>query len=306
MEKETPMQKKKINTSVYKIIIASLGIIVLILAYVLINTNNKNKELLSEKEEQRLELKQELDSLIVQHENIKIEYGELSESLKVKDSIINKNAQEIKKLLDTKYRYYLVKKKLNKLRKISQNYLHQIDSLYTVNKELKNENIKLTKNYKKEQLKNQELSKIKEVLSEKVSTASILKTYNVKAQGIHLRGRKKEVKTYKARRLDKIKVVFTLAENKIIPAGKRTIYVRIAQPDKAILAKGKGDKYSFDFKGEKLQYSIKKEINYENEALEITLYWIKNFSKKPIMPGIYTVSLFCGDNLIGETHLELK
>lgn len=304
MEKE--IQNKKDNSGAFKIIISVLGVIVLILAFVLINTNNKNKDLLSEKEDLRVELKKELDSLIVEHENIKIEYGNVSDSLKGKDSIINENAQEIKKLLDTKYRYYLVKKKLNKLRKISQNYLHNIDSLYTVNKELKDENVKLTKNYKKEQLKNQELSKIREVLSEKVSTASVIKTYNVKAQGIHIKGRNKESKTFKSRRLDKIKVIFTLAENKIIPAGEKTIYVRIAQPDKTILTKGKGDKYSFDYNDEKLQYSIKKEVNYENEALEITLYWIKNFSNKSLTPGVYTISLFSDNSPIGETHLELK
>ncbi len=305
MEKSVEINEKKSKSKKNWISIV-LILIIAALVVVLITTNNKLKTLIAEKEQQRVELKSELDSLIIEHDSIKTEYGMLSKSLVVKDSIIQSNAKEIKKLLNTEYKYYLVRKKLRALRKISQSYVHQMDSLYTVNKKLKIENAQLASNFKKEKNTNIELSKDKEKLSQKVSQASVLKAYNIIAESIHLRGGRKEVVNNKARRLDKIKISFTLSENKIIAAGTKVIYIRIARPDKLILTKSKVNKYTFLYKGKTLQYSIKKEIDYENQAMDLCLYWTKRHSEKAPITGTYTVTIFSDDNVIGETHFKLR
>ena len=107
-----------------------------------------------ENEIQKTEIKNNLDSLMVEHNNILKELNMQSynkdgniyhtrsiiEILKLKDSIIQANAIEIKQLLETKYQYGIVLKKLMRLQKITQGYVRLIDSLYTENRILKSEN----------------------------------------------------------------------------------------------------------------------------------------------------------------------
>ena len=125
-----------------------LGIAAIVLVILLLQTRSNLKSLLAEKEEQRVELQTELDSLLVEHERVKQVYGQLSDSLSVKDSVIRANAVEIKRLLDTEWEYYKVKKKLSQLQLIAQGYVRQMDSLYRVNTALTEENIAIRKDLK--------------------------------------------------------------------------------------------------------------------------------------------------------------
>lgn len=262
--------------------------------------------LLEEKEAQRVELQSELDSLISEHDMIKEEYGTLSDSLFVKDSIIQANAQEIRKLLDTEWEYYKVKRKLELLQKVSQGYVRQMDSLYTVNAALTEENIEIRGDLQEAQGEIEEISRSNDELTEKVGQASILQVYNMQATGIRDRGNGKEKETDKASRLDKIKVCFTIGENKVVQAGTKDIYVRIARPDKLILTKDRSDEYTFMYQGEKIQYSIKKSIDYQNLSMNLCLYWDKGYKEIEMMKGSYHVEIFFQDEVIGHTQFVLK
>ncbi|GAP41938.1 hypothetical protein TBC1_1166 [Lentimicrobium saccharophilum] len=289
----------------------SLIIIVILLAalalltWLYLSTRSRLGSLLEEKEKQRVELQHELDSLITEHNNIKLEYGTFSDSLVAKDSIIQANALEIRKLLDTQYEFYKVKKKLDRLRSISQGYLKQIDSLYTVNQELKAENEQIRSSYQMEQQKSSSLLKDKEALTEKVTMAAVLRAYKITASGVRGSGDKERI-TDKAKRVEKIKVCFTLGENPLLSAGAKDIYVRIARPDKIILARGRGDDYSFSYKGEILQYTMRETVNYQNQAMDICTYWINRSAKENLPEGVYVVSVYAEDFEIGQTSFELK
>ena len=285
------------------LVVLALGIIGLSIK--LISVKNQMKELLVEKDIQRTELEKELDSLVLQHQQIKDAYGELSDSLSVKDSVIQANAVEIKKLLNTKWEYYKIKKKLSRLQDISQGYVRQMDSIYQVNHELTEENQKIKEEIKVEKRKNKQLQQSKEELLGKVDEAAILQVFNLKATPIHKKGRGKERTTDKIKRVDRVKVCFTLGKNTIIEPGNKTIYVRIARPNDEILVKGRGDQYSFMFKGEKLQYSIKQSVDYQNQAVDQCLYWNRR-STLELKPGVYHVDVYEGDHNIGGTTFTLK
>ena len=295
--------KRKNNTLIVLIVVLLAALA--LLAWLYLSTRARLGNLIDEKEGQRIELQHELDSLISEHNNIKLEYGSLSDSLSSKDSIIQANAVEIRKLLDTQYEFYKVKKKLDKLRTISQGYLKQMDSLYTVNRELKQENEQIRSSYQKEQQKSSSLLKDKEALTEKVSNAAVIKAYKI--TGVAVRGNgDKERETDKAKRTEKVKVCFTLSENPLLSAGRKDVYVRIARPDKTILARGKGDEYSFSYKGEILQYSAKETVNYQNQAIDLCLYWINRSSKDNLPSGVYVVTVYADDFEIGQTSFELR
>lgn len=283
------------------ILIAALAL----LAWLLLSTRSKLSNLLEEKESQRMELQYELDSLITVHNEMKEEYGSLSDSLTSQDSVIQANAQEIRKLLDTQYEFYKVKKKLDRLRVISQGYLRQMDSLYNVNRELRAENEQIRSSFRQEQERSSTLLRDKEALTERVNQAAVLKAYKITATPMKGSG-DRERQVEKSRRVEKIKICYTLGENPLLTAGRKDIYIRIAGPDKQILARGVGDEYSFSFRGEVMQYSIRQTVNYDNKAVDLCDYWVNRSSKDEMKPGVYVVSVYADDSEIGQTTFELK
>ena len=187
-EQEIKKGKKYPVSRILKIVIAILILLLLLMVWKLFDTRSDIRTIRTESENIKQSLQAELDSVVAEHEFIKTEYGALADSLTTKDSIILANAKEIQKLLDTQWEYYKVKKKLDLLRKITQGYVHQVDSLFRVNQELKEENIEIKRVYRSEQRKNTELTKEKELLEEKVDQASVLRAYNITAEGIRTRG----------------------------------------------------------------------------------------------------------------------
>jgi len=299
------MENESSKTTGYKIAIGVLLVIIAVMAYMLLSTRTKVVTLVREKNTQSIELQSELDSLMNEHERVKSSYGKLSDSLSNKDSVILANAAEIKKLLGTTYDYYKVKKKLELLRKISQGYVHQIDSLFTVNAELKEENSQIKSVYKNEQTKNEELNKDKQQLTEKITSAAVLKAYKITAVPLKVRGSDKERDTDKASRVDKIKVCFTLSENKLVTPGKRYVYIRIARPDKLILSHGRSDEYTFTVQGETLQYSTMEAVDYDGTSSDLCFNYKTN-AKQELLKGTYIVTVYADEREIGQNSFVLK
>ena len=284
------------------ILLAALSII---LAILLIFTYTRMRVYVKDKLAEKTELQKELDSLLTEHNKIKVTYGALTDSLTAKDSLIQSQAEEIKKLLDTEWQYYKVKKRIAFLQKIAQDYVHRIDSLYTENRDLKEENMRIQEDFRSERNKNSELVKDKEVLTEKVTKAAVLKAYNVSGTGIRYKGGQlKEQVTDKANRVEKVKICFTLGENQLVEPGKRTIYIRIARPDKVVITKSKYD--TFKYNGDDIPFSIDLEADYQNKSMDICAYWTKKDKKEAAMVGRYTITVYSTGTLIGEGSFELK
>ncbi len=298
--------EKKSNSRVWSILAILLLIIVIGIIIWFISLRNNYESMLADKETQRIDLQNQLNDLIAKHDSIKIEYGALSDSLKVKDSVILANAKEIQSLLNYKWEYGKVNKKLDLLRKITQGYVHQMDSLFTVNRDLKEENEKIRQQYSKEQDRTRELTKDKEVLIEKVNEATVLKAYNLTAGGIRLTGSGRERDTDKASKIEKVKVCFTLGENKLVKPGVKTVYIRILRPDNATVTQKVGGDYSFEFQGQQLEYSTKKEVNYENKDTFTCIYWDKKSKEEAAMVGTYNVYLYADGFEIGKTSFDLN
>jgi hypothetical protein len=298
------MDQKPVNTLVYKIIIGVLLAVILLLAWLLFNQKKEIVTFEKNTDTQQTELQSELDSLLAEHERVKVSYGELSNSLTERDSIINVRAREIKQLLSSKSELAIVKRKLAQLQEITQGYEQQIDSLFTVNRKLKAENDKIKIDYNLEQQKTNDLSKDKEALNEKITGAAVLKAYKLSAVAFKSRGVDKEKETDKAARTDKIKVCFTVSENKLVSPGYKRFFVRIARPDNSILTRGPA--YTFQFLGQTLQFSAMETLNYEGEAADVCTYYELPVSSGELAKGRYYVNIFTEDREIGQTSFELK
>jgi len=277
------------------------------LAYKLYNTKTEIRIIQEQKEESSADrdlLKSQLDSLVAEHEKMKGQYGSLNNKLLEKDSLIQAQINEINVLLNNKVELNRIRKKMDALRRITQNYVHQIDSLFVVNKSLKEENTKIKTDYQSAQNRNQELSKVKDELTEKVTTAAVLRAFKISGKGIRLkkRGSVEEISN-KAKKVEQLKISFTLLENSLLEAGSKNIYIRIAGPDEKILAISDLDSYSFENDGERLQYSLKEVVNYEKKNLEVTVYWKQPTEYKT---GSYSIDVFTDNQHLGSGGFSLE
>ncbi len=302
--------EKKNNGKNQALLFAILAALLVALVFVIVlavkNANMKGdlKNLEAEKEMQRIDFQTEVDSLMRVHNELKESYGELSLELAEKDSIIQADAVEIKRLLDSQWDYNRIKKKLASLQSISQNYVRQMDSLYTVNRELVAENERIREEYQNERRQNTNLTRKNDELSNKMNQAATLKARNCTASGVRFRGGGKEATTDRANRAERIKIDFVIAENELVDAGTKTIYIRIADPTKAVITQG--DEYSFTSDGQTLQYTLMARVNYEGKETPVRAYYSKPDGIE-FRPGYYFVDVYeQGGKLIGQTSLELR
>jgi hypothetical protein len=298
------MDDKPVSTIGYKITIGILVVIIAVMAYLMINQKKEVITISQTANSEKAELQRQLDSLIAEHERVKATYGALGDSLLEKDSIIRVKANEIRKLLGVSSELSFVKQKLVQLQMITKGYERQIDSLYTVNRKLRQENEKIRTDYNLEQQKTADLSKDKEQLNEKINGAAVLKAYKVTATPLKIRGENREKITDKASRTDKIKVCFTVSENKLVSPGYQRFFVRIARPDNTILSRGQA--YTFQFLGQTLQFSAMETLNYEGESADICTYYEQPAKATDLPKGRYVVTIFTEDRQIGESAFELK
>jgi hypothetical protein len=297
MDEQTPTSRPKV------LLILLVIVIIVLLIWIFFQRNHMNK-LVAEKELEKTELQYELDSLIKEHNQIKEVYGTLSDSLSSKDSIIQANAIEIRRLLDTEWEYNKARKRIASLQKIAQGYVHQLDSLYTINRELTAENEKIRQDFRVEQNRTQTLIKDKEQLSEKMNQAAFIKAYDVTATTYKLKGGEKEQPTDKASRTDRVRVCFTIGENPLVQSGKKIIYIRISRPDNVVVIKSKYD--TFVFNGQTVPYSIREDIDYTGKSMNLCVNWTKKNTDVPAMKGKYNVTVFTEDKEIGSGTFELR
>ena len=299
--------RKKTNQPLW--LYALLGLLAIALVFFIVRNSSlrTDKEALeAEKEMQRLDFQAEVDSLMKVHNDLKESYGELSQELAEKDSIIQADAVEIKKLLDSQWDYNRIKKKMTQLQEISQRYVRQMDSLYTVNRELVAENERIREEYQNERRQNTNLTRQKEELTNKVNQAATMRISNYTAQAVRFKGSGKESVTDRASRAERIRIDFTVAANELIKPGTKLFYVRIADPKRAIITKGSGDEYSFKANGETLQFTEKVRVNYDGKETAVRAYYTKPDAYE-LMPGTYFIDVYEeGGKVIGQTTVDLK
>lgn len=257
------------------------------------------------------------EQIIIERDNVKNELLQLQKdygSLKTNDAAlqaeIDAKKAEIDELLANAEKHkgdpYIIaklKKETETLREIMRGYVRTIDSLGTLNKTLIIEKDNVLKDLATEKGKITNLNKEKDDLSATVQKGSILSCFNVSAKGVKFKsGGKKEIETTKASRTQKIKVSFSLGENKIAKSGEKTVYVRIVTPDGKEMAKSYDDNYRFTFNKSGGYFAGKETLNYANTEISGVTYCE---GQGELVPGNYIIEITCDGALIGNTTLRL-
>lgn len=317
-------QEKKSKDGIYILIIILLLIGGGYLGWSLSNKNRQINECQFEKEqldkemgdmnemmyEQGLSdgesLKENLQNMLADYESMENLNTDLNDSIAAQKAKIQEILTELEKEKGNK-RYYARKvreltEETETLRAIMKDYVRTIDSLNTENLILKtdltNTKIDLTNmTNDRDSYKDQA-----EDLSEQVNLGSKLTAAGIVSEGIKEKGSGAYKETDRAGRATHIRSCFTIVENKISKAGNKTIYMRIITPEGGVLYSSSSNMLSTE-DGKSLIYSDKKTINYQNEAVDVCIFY-KLTSE--ISKGDYIAELWCEGVKIGTNKFVLK
>ena len=248
--------------------------------------------------EQKNILRDELDDLIDEHDDLLEEYGDLNNQLYQKDSLIQKQIVEIRSLIRNKNDLKEARIKIENLKRISQNYIKDIDSLFYVTERLSIEKDSVIKVNKNINWKNYKLNKTNIKLSEKVNKGSSLKIMDISVEPFRYRGTGKEVSTRSAEKTQTLRACFYIAANLIADAGSKDVLIQYIDPNDNILS---GSDTILNQK--EIMFSTKTNVEYKNQQLFVCVDWQRYI---PLIEGNYIVKLFIDDVYITESDFRLR
>lgn len=305
MTEETNQDNRK-KTGLLWILIALLGISNAFTFWLYWQEKNKAASEIVIKEQvivERDNVMGELEQLQKDYENLETNDKALKSEIEAKKEEIALLMEEAKKHKGDAYVIAKLKKETETLRIIMRGYVRTIDSLGTLNKTLIVEKNNVLKELDTEKGKITNLNKEKDDLKATIQKGSVLSCFNIAAKGVKLKsGGKKESETTKASKVNKIKVYFTLGENRIAKSGEKTVFVRIITPDGKEMAKNYDDNYKFTFDKSSGYFAGKETLNYSNSEISGVTYCE---GQGDYVPGNYIVEISCDGVIIGSTTLKL-
>ena len=247
--------------------------------------------------EQKNILRDELDDLIDEHDDLLEEYGDLNEQLFQKDSLIQQQIGEIRNLIRTKNDLKEARLKIENLKRIAQNYVKDIDSLYNVTERLSSEKDSVIKVNKDINWKNYKLNKTNIKLSEKVNMGSTLKIKDITVEPFRYRGTGKEVSTRSAAKTQTLRTCFYISANLIAEAGEKEVLLQFVNPENNILCS------SDTIISNNVLFSASTTVDYKNQQLFVCLDWQRYV---PLVEGNYIVKIYIDNVFTSETDFKLR
>lgn len=141
-------------------------------------------------------------------------------------------------------------------------------------------------------------------LSEKVTIASALRAENITVNAMTSKGKERDGGSYKARRIDKLKVSFVLGSNSIAKQDRKEVYLRILDPNGAVLSDMATGSGAFIYNGREMIYSSKEAVNFDNTRQSLDIMYGRG--GVPFKDGKYTVELYSEGFKIGEGDFTVK
>lgn len=237
----------------------------------------------SQYEGQQIYLKN--DSLVKKYNEARMKVEGLLQELNSEKRSNSQNRARIKQL----------EGEIATLKNIVKHYLEEIKRLGEENEGLKQEIQQV--NERNEQLATQvsTATKSNEELSQTVKLAKKLNITGISLRAYNKKG-KEEKNITKARQLG---VTFTVSPNNTAAPGMKDFHVRIISPEGTLLGGGG----SFQLDGATLTSTAHRQVEYANEEVSVSIYWDVNTT---LIPGDYTVEVFCDGYRLASRHFTMK
>lgn len=141
-------------------------------------------------------------------------------------------------------------------------------------------------------------------LTEKVTLASALHAENIEVNAISSKGKERDGGKYKAKRIDKLKVSFKLSDNAIAKQNEKDIYLRILDPQGAVLSDMATGSGAFIFNGREMIYSSKQLITFTNSQQSVDILYGRGGIA--LKSGKYTIELYSEGFKIGQGDFTVR
>ena len=237
----------------------------------------------SQYEDQQIYLKN--DSLVQQYNEARLKVEGLLAELDEQKKNNAANRKRIKEL----------EGEIATLKGIVKHYLEEIKRLGEENEGLRQElaqsnerNEKLSTQYTQATTQNKELTQTVKLAKKLNITGLSFQAYNKKG--------KTEKNITKAKQLG---VSFIVSPNNTASPGMKDFYIRILTPEGALL----GGDISFEMDGSHVPATAKRQMEYSNEELSVSVYWDVNTT---LTPGDYTVEVFADGYRLASRHFTMK
>jgi myosin heavy subunit len=251
------------------------------------------------------DLKIEKEELTEQMIALQNDYATLSSEYDTINMQLDSSREEVSQLIErikkteatnrSKIRQY--EKELGTLRSIMRNYITQIDSLNTLNKQLTADAAAARREAAESRKKSEQLSKKVASLSGQVAAGSV-----IKARGIRIEAYNSSDKvTDRSSRVVRLLTTLSLVENDLAPKQPVRVYIRVKGPDGVLLTNS--EQRTFTYSGEPMICSASREVDYQGKEVEMSIYLndITGYVK-----GIYTVEAYTEQTLLGTAELLLR
>ncbi len=290
----------------YKIAIVILALLSIVFAVLYITKQNtvvEKVEMISNLELEQLQLKSDLQAMLIQYDTLTVQNDQINAELLAQRDQIREMLKQIEKHKDDAYIISKLKKEAKSLREIMKGYVVTIDSLNTLNLDLKKDNQYLVEELSQAKSKTQQLESSKKDLETIVATGSVLQVQGVSSVAVRVRSNGKQTEVTRADKAEMIRTCAQLMPNKITPSGKKSIYLRIISPDGVVLDATEEEEGRFDFNGVSGKYTCKRVIDYQNEGTDVCIFY--NVTSE-LPTGKYIVEVYESGTLIGKNDLDLK
>lgn len=281
-----------------KAIIAALASLAAILAIVFFFVWRDRQSMIEDLTLDKEELTQELVSLQGEYSVLSSDNDSLNVQLDREREKVDQLLERIQKTEASnrsKIRQY--EKELGTLRSIMKHYIVQIDSLNTLNNELRKDAADARRIAKESTEKYEKLSKTTDEYAKLVEKGSAVKGRGVNVVAIN----KSNKETERSSRVVKLRTCLSLVENSIAAKGPMTVYIRVKGPDGILMTNDQ--QRIFTSAGEQMIYTESREVDYQGSEVEVCVYF---GAEQGFIKGVYTVEVYTTAGLLGTGDILLR
>lgn len=293
-ERESQLaREKKLKRTMWILVVVAVALVA-VLGYVW----SQKSSLISELEDEKRDLTEQMESLQNDYATLSSDYDNINSQLDTSRAEVADLLERIKKTNATnraKMRQY--EKELGTLRSIMRNYIVQIDSLNSLNHKLTAEAAAARREAAASKAESAQLSQQVENLTGQVVAGSV-----IKARGLHIAAYNSSDKvTDRSSRTVRLLTSLSLVENDLAPKGPVRVFIRVKDPDGIILTNS--NRSSFTFNGETMVASASRRVDYEGSEVDLSIYLndIPEYRK-----GVYTVEAYTEQSFLGKSELMLR
>ena len=277
----------------YRIVIIILSVILVALSMLYFSIHKQQMLDNQMLQADRDSIQSDLGRLMVEYDSLRYQNDSIAANL----VRANEMMEQLKR--ERRWNYNKIKqyeKEVGTLRTLMKGYIRQIDSLNTINKKVIKENVSLRKEISTANQRADMAEEKAAELDSKIRVGSVIKARDIRLVALN----KKSKPVSRIKNAARLRIDFVLSANDLATPGNKAVYVRISSPDGYVLTTETMP--TFEFEGENLSYSAMREVDYQNQDLEVGIF----YNSSGFVAGTYKIQLYCDGRMIGETQIARR